>query len=82
MEVIVAGTNPLATDMVAARIMGFSTKEFPAFIWAQRAGMRPSSLEQIEVRGERMSNVGRVFEKPDVVSWESISRAWGVKELE
>jgi uncharacterized protein (DUF362 family) len=82
MGVIVAGTNPLATDMVAARIMGFETKEIPTFTCAQRAGMKPSSFEEIEVRGERISNVGRMFKKPAVVSWESISQVWGVKEMQ
>jgi len=82
MGVIVAGTNPLATDMVAARIMGFTTREIPAFTCAQSAGMKPSSLEEIEVRGERISNVWRMFKKPDVVSWESISHVWGVKEMQ
>ena len=82
MGVIVAGTNPLATDMVAARIMGFKTNEIPTFTYAQRAGMKPSSLDEIEVRGERISNVGRMFKKPAVVSWESISPVWGVKEMQ
>ncbi len=31
MNVIVAGTNPLATDMVAAKIMGFEPWEIPTF---------------------------------------------------
>ena len=82
MGVIVAGTNPLATDMVAARIMGFKTNEIPTFTYAQRAGMKPSSFDEIEVRGERISNVGRMFKKPAVVSWESISPVWGVKEMQ
>ena len=82
MGVIVAGTNPLATDMVAARIMGLTMKEIPTFTCAQRAGMKPSSFEEIEVRGERISNVGRMFKKPAVVSWESIGQVWGVKEMQ
>jgi uncharacterized protein (DUF362 family) len=82
MGLIIAGTNPLATDMVASRIMGFSTEEIPTFTWAQRVGMKPSSFEEIEVRGERISNVERVLVKPAVVSWESISQVWGAKELQ
>jgi uncharacterized protein (DUF362 family) len=82
MGVIVAGTNPLATDMVAAGIMGFKTEEIPTFTCAHRAGMGPSSIEEIEVRGERISDVGRMFMRPAVVSWDSISHMWGVKEMQ
>ncbi len=39
MDVIVAGTNPLATDMVAASLMGFEPREVPTFAWANKAGM-------------------------------------------
>jgi uncharacterized protein (DUF362 family) len=81
MGVIIAGTNPLATDLVAAQIMGFKTEEIPTFTLAQRAGMKPTSLEEIEVRGEKISNVKRVLKKPAVVPWESISQVWGVKEM-
>lgn len=82
MGVIVAGTNPLATDMVAARIMGFNTNEIPTFTYAQRVGMKPSSFDEIEIMGERISDVARMFKKPAVVSWQSISPVWGVKEMQ
>jgi uncharacterized protein (DUF362 family) len=82
MGVIVAGTNPLATDMVAAQIMGFKTKEIPTLVLAQKAGMKPTSFEEIKVRGETISTVKRDLKKPAVVSWESISQVWGVKEME
>jgi uncharacterized protein (DUF362 family) len=82
MGVIVAGTNPLATDMVAAKIMGFRSEEIPTLTLAQKAGMKPTSLEEIDVRGEKISNVKRAFKKPGVVPWQSISQLWGVKEIE
>lgn len=82
MGVIIAGTNPLATDMVAAQIMGFEMQEIPTFTYALRAGMNPASLEEIEVRGERISNVMRALKKPQVFSWDSISQYWGVKEMQ
>ncbi|HUI64606.1 MAG TPA: DUF362 domain-containing protein [Bacteroidota bacterium] len=82
MGVIVAGTNPLATDMVAARLMGFRPEEIPTFAFAQKAGMEPSTLEEVEVRGESISEVERSFKRPELVSWESINRFWGVKELQ
>jgi uncharacterized protein (DUF362 family) len=82
MGVIVAGTNPLATDMVAARIMGFKPEEIPTFTSAWLAGMKPTDFEEIEIRGEKVSNVGRRLKKPAVVTWESISHVWGVKEIQ
>ncbi len=81
MGLIVAGTNPLATDMVAARIMGFKTDEVPTFLLAQKAGMTPTSLEDIEVRGEKIASVERALKKPQIFAWNSISNVWGVKEM-
>ena len=52
MDVIVAGTNPVAADMVAASVMGFAPAEVPTFLWANKAGLRPGALEEIEIRGE------------------------------
>lgn len=81
MDLIVAGTNPLATDMIAANIMGFEPHEVPTFTWANRVGMRPTGVGDIEVRGERLADVRRPFVKPNVIPWESISKVWGVKEI-
>jgi uncharacterized protein (DUF362 family) len=81
MGLIVAGTNPLATDMVAAQAMGFKMEEIPTFTFAQQAGMKPTNLEEIEVRGQKIGDVRRVFKKPAVVRWENISQVWGVKEI-
>ncbi|MFC1551823.1 DUF362 domain-containing protein [Candidatus Latescibacterota bacterium] len=73
MDLIIAGMNPLATDMVTANIMGFAMNEIPTFTWANKTGMQPTSLDEIEVRGERINDVRREFVKPNIVSWESIS---------
>ncbi len=81
MDVIVAGTNPLATDMVAASLMGFSPAEIPTFTWANKAGLKPETLDQIEVRGEPLDRVRRPFEKPKLMAWKSIRNFWGAKEL-
>lgn len=82
MGLIIAGTNPLATDMVAARAMGFETASIPTFTLAQRIGMKPTTTDEIEIRGAKLEQVRRVFEKPSVVPWDSISHVWGVKTLE
>jgi uncharacterized protein (DUF362 family) len=81
MNVIVAGTNPLATDMVAARIMGFEPSEVPTFVCARRTGMTPGKLEEIEIRGASIASVERKFVRPRIYSWNEIRHVWGVKEV-
>lgn len=81
MNVVVAGTNPLATDMVAANVMGFEVDEVPTFTVAHTAGMEPATLDEIEIRGVGVDGARRQFARPNVVSWESINEYWGAKEL-
>jgi uncharacterized protein (DUF362 family) len=81
MGLIIAGTNPLATDMVSASLMGFEPEEIPTFAWANKAGMKPDRLEEIEVRGEKLERVRRKFVRPQIYSWPSIRDIWGVKEI-
>ena len=72
LNLIIAGTNPLATDMVAARVMGFEPEEVPTFEWAWKAGMEPSSLDEIDVRGADLSSVTRKFERASNVPYSSL----------
>ena len=81
MDVIVAGTNPVAADMVAASLMGFAPSEIPTFLWANKAGLRPAALEEIEIRGEPVDRVRRPFAKPQLVAWNAIRPYWGNHEL-
>lgn len=81
MNLIVAGTSPLAADMVASALMGIGPEEVPTFTCAHRAGMHPRTLEEIEIRGRSIAETKRTFVRPNVVPWASINRLWGVKEL-
>lgn len=81
MDLIIAGTNPLATDMIASSVMGFKADEIPTFTWANKAGMKPVTLDEIEVRGEKLEAVKRNFKKPTVFSWEIIRKVWGAREI-
>ena len=69
MYLIIAGTNPLATDMVAANVMGFEPDEVPTFDCAISIGMQPQSLAEIEVRGKRIQDVQRKFKRPTMNPW-------------
>jgi uncharacterized protein (DUF362 family) len=80
MDVIIAGTNPLATDMVAAHIMGFDPNEIPTFLWAQNAGMTPTKLEDIETRCDGPI-VQQAFAKPEVVPWATIRNSFGARVI-
>jgi uncharacterized protein (DUF362 family) len=80
-DLIIAGTNPLATDMVAAHIMGFENAEVPTFTIAIESGMRPSSLDEIEIRGEKVGSVQMAFKKPVIVPWAAISSFFGAVEI-
>lgn len=81
MNVIIAGTNPLATDMIGASVMGIAPDEVPAFVWAHKTGMRPQSLDEITVVGERVSSVQRKFARPQMMTWNDIRRSWATEEL-
>lgn len=81
MGLIVAGTSPLATDLVAADLMGIAAAEVPAFACAQQAGLGPADLASIEVRGLKPEQARRPFAKPKVIAWTSINQSWGVQEL-
>ena len=81
MNVIIAGTNPLATDMVAARVMGYEPHEIPTFVTAQRIGMKPGSLDEIEIRGAGIETVTHPFIRPQMYRWQDIRDFWGVKEI-
>jgi uncharacterized protein (DUF362 family) len=81
MGLIIAGTNPLAADMIASKLMGFTPEEIPSISLASKAGLGPGSLDEIEVRGEKTQKVTRIFKKPNIYPWPSISPVWGNKEI-
>jgi uncharacterized protein (DUF362 family) len=80
-DLIIAGTNPLATDMVGAKIMGFHKNEVATLAMAIRAGLKPTSLDYVEIRGEPLEAVEMAFKRPDMVNWGDIKSWYGVKEI-
>ena len=81
MDLIIAGTNPLATDMAAASCMGFDPHEIPTFTWAQKAGLGPAQLTEVEVRGLAPDKVRRKFARPTMYTWKDIRPVWGAREI-
>jgi uncharacterized protein (DUF362 family) len=81
MGLIIAGTCPLATDMVGAALMGFEIDEIPAIVLAHKSGMLPGTFNEIEIRGLRIDQCKRQFVRPNIMKWTAINKFWGAKEL-
>jgi uncharacterized protein (DUF362 family) len=81
MGLIIAGTSPLATDMVGASLMGFELNDIPAIVLAHKTGMLPAALDDIEIRGLRIDQCKRKFIKPNIYKWTDASSSFGAKEL-
>ena len=81
MGLIIAGTSPLAADMVGATLMGFELSEIPAIVLAHKTGKLPVALEDIEIRGLKTDQCKRKFVKPNIYKWTDINMSWGIKEL-
>jgi uncharacterized protein (DUF362 family) len=81
MDLIIAGTNPLATDMVAAATMGYEPGEIPTFALAHKSGMQPNALDEVEIRGEKIDMVKRSFVRANVVPYHTIKDWFGTKEV-
>lgn len=81
MRLIIAGTSPLATDMVGAYLMGFQPEEIPAIVLAHKTGMTPFTLSDIEIKGLSPDRYRRRFARPNFYHWNDIRDFWGVREL-
>jgi len=81
MGLIIAGTSPLAADMVGSLLMGFEVNEIPAIILAHKTGMLPSSMDNIEIRGLSIDQCKRKFLRPNIEKWTDICSSFGAKEL-
>jgi uncharacterized protein (DUF362 family) len=77
MGLIIAGTNPLATDMVGAALMGFEIIEIPAFTLAHKMQIEPKTLDEIDIRGLTIEQTRRRFVRPEIIQWSN----FGYKEL-
>ena len=61
MDLIIAGSDPVATDSTACRIMGFDPHEVSHVRKAYERGL--GNIDDIEVVGERLEDVSRRFER-------------------
>ncbi len=59
MDLIIAGSDPVATDATACRIMGFDPHEIKHIYKAYEKGL--GNIDDIQVVGEKLENVSRPF---------------------
>jgi uncharacterized protein (DUF362 family) len=60
--VVIAGTDPVATDLVATRVMGFDPWTFKCFNYARSQGIGVFSDDDIFVSGMTIAEVKRPFQ--------------------
>jgi len=63
MNVVIAGTDPVAVDAVGAAVMGISPTEVKHLLLAEEKGLGTSNLNEITVLGEPIERVKRNFRR-------------------
>jgi len=58
---VIAGTDPVAVDAVAASVMGFDPRQIGYLVYAQGAGIGVADLDRITVVGDPVAAVRRRF---------------------
>ena len=64
MNLILAGTDVVAVDTVAAKIMDIDVKEVEHLIEAGKQDVGIADLTRIEIKGENIDNIKRPFRRP------------------
>jgi uncharacterized protein (DUF362 family)/NAD-dependent dihydropyrimidine dehydrogenase PreA subunit len=54
---LLGSTNQLALDMVASEIMGIRREQNPVLVAAEKRGMAPTSIQDVDVVGEDLSQI-------------------------
>ncbi len=63
MNLIIAGTDPVAVDAVGAAVMGIPPADVKHLVLAEEKGLGTCNLEEITVLGEPIENVKRKFHR-------------------
>jgi uncharacterized protein (DUF362 family) len=63
MDLVIAGTDPVAVDAVGAAVMGIRPAEVKHLVLAEKKGLGTCNLRKITVVGERIRNVRRKFSR-------------------
>lgn len=63
MNLVIAGTDPVAVDAVGAAVMGVSPADVEHLVLAEKKGLGTCMLEKISIVGEPIAKVKRVFHR-------------------
>ncbi len=66
MNLLIGGTNPVAVDAVAMRIMGFDPTESPPVLLAHLQGFGPIASQNINVLGPDPATLCDAFKRPEI----------------
>ena len=64
MDLLIGGTNPVAVDIIAMKIMGLNIEDAPHVHMACYEGLGPAEADRIEIRGPSPDDVGCSFKRP------------------
>jgi len=63
MNLVIAGTDPVAVDAVGAAVMGIEPTEVKHLLLAEKKGLGTSNLKQITILGEPIEKIQRKFNR-------------------
>jgi uncharacterized protein (DUF362 family) len=63
MDLVIAGTDPVAVDAVGAAVMGIKPTEVKHLVLAEKKGLGTSNLDKITILGENIEKVKRKFNR-------------------
>ena len=63
MDLVIAGTDPVAVDAVGAAVMGIPPHRVKHLVLAEKKGLGTCNLDKIEVIGEKIEDVKRKFRR-------------------
>jgi uncharacterized protein (DUF362 family) len=66
MDLLIAGSNPVAVDAVASRVMGLDPAQVPVCFLAYLQGLGPLEADDIEVLGPKLEEVSQPFQLPEL----------------
>jgi uncharacterized protein (DUF362 family) len=69
MNVVIAGDNPVAVDVVVCNIIGLNPSLIPHIKMASEAGLGPLTLDSVKLAGESIDDVKRIFKLPSTLSF-------------
>jgi len=64
MNIIVAGNNPVAVDSVICNLIGLNPRDVDHIRMASDAGLGPMNMNDIDLFGENLNDVKRIFKLP------------------